>query len=149
MVRPVQGDAESLETRLLAALLPLDVVRVAYLFGSRARGNARKDSDLDLSVGYPVGLDARERETARRLIVAALTDALGALGERADVVDLEAADSAVAFNAIRDSRLICARSAAERTRLVTRIGRRYDDDGPKRALFRTAARDAVARMRAR
>lgn len=142
----VAGEMEDFEVRLREALLPIEAIRVAYLFGSRARGGARRDSDLDIGVGYPRDLDARGREQARRAIVGALTDSIGALGERADVVDLEAADSAVAFNAIRQGRLVFARSAAERIRLVTLIARRYDDDRPKRALFRKAALEAVARM---
>ena len=94
---------------------------------------------------FASGAEEGERELARRAVVAALTDALGAVGERADVVDLETADSAVTFRAIQ-GRLVLARTEAERVRIETRVGRRYDDDTPKRALFRRAARDAVARL---
>jgi hypothetical protein len=132
-----------------AALEPLGVVRVAYLFGSRARGNARPDSDLDVGVAYAPDTDDRTREQTRRAVIAALTDALGAVGERADVVDLEAADSAVAFRAIQTGNLLLARAPADRVRLETRVARRYEDDAPKRALFRRAARDAVARLQAK
>ncbi len=136
--------AADLAAKVRAALSPLGAVRVAYLFGSRARGDARPNSDVDVGVAYAPELDHRAREATRRTILAALTDSLGALGERADVVDLEAVDSAVAFNAIREGHVVCERSAAERVRVVTRLARRYDDDAPKRALFRNAARETAA-----
>jgi predicted nucleotidyltransferase len=45
------GEPEvDLEQRIASALAPFEDVRVAYLFGSRARGSARADSDLDLAV---------------------------------------------------------------------------------------------------
>jgi predicted nucleotidyltransferase len=136
---------DSLAAAITTALGPLVGIRVAYLFGSRARGDSRDDSDLDVAVSYDAA-DDRVRETVRRAIVAALTDALGRVGERADVVDLERADSAVAFRAIREGRLVLSRSQGDRVRIESRVGRRYDDDAPKRALFRRAAQDAVARM---
>jgi uncharacterized protein len=138
--------ATPLDDSLRAALLPLDAVRVAYFFGSRAEGGARPDSDVDIAVAFTPGASARAREDARRAIVGLVTDALGALGERADVVDLDAADSAVSFRAIKDGRLLFARTAEERVRAEVRVGRRYDDDAPKRALFREAARAAAARL---
>ena len=140
---------DALIAAMAAALAPLEGIRVAYLFGSRARGNAREDSDLDVAVSYDPRFDAtddRAREAVRRAVVAALTDALGGVGERADVVDLDRADSAVAFRAICEGHRLLSRSESDRVRVEVRVGRRYDDDAPKRALFRRAAQDAVARM---
>ena len=127
------------------ALLPIEAVRLAYLFGSRARGPARPDSDLDIAVVYAGDSDVAQREILRRRVVAALTDALGAVGERADVVDLELAPSEIAFAAIRATRLF-ARTDAERIRHEVRIARRYDDDAPRRALFRAAAKRVAEEM---
>lgn len=133
------ASVDDLAQRVSAALAPVEAVRVAYLFGSRAAGRARPQSDLDLAVRFDAGLDGRGRELARRAVVARLTDALGALGEKTDVVDLDLADSAVGFRAIRDGRCVLARDRAERVLLEARVARRYDDDGPRRELFRRAA----------
>jgi predicted nucleotidyltransferase len=139
----VSSEIDELVAVLRRALEPIATVRVAYLFGSRARAEpARADSDLDLGVVFASGLDERARDGERRSLVTALSTALGALGERADIVDLEAADRAIC-----DGHLVCERSSAERVRIVTRVARRFEDDAPKRALFRRAARDAVMRMR--
>jgi uncharacterized protein len=128
-----------LSASLRSALAPVAGVRVAWLFGSRAGGRPRADSDLDLAVVYARHLDAAAREHARRQIAAAVTDALGALGERADVVDLDDADSAVAFHAVTEGVLLVARSEAERVRAVAFIYRRFDDEAPRRELYRRAA----------
>jgi predicted nucleotidyltransferase len=138
--------AAQFDLPLRGALAPIEAVRVAYFFGSRARADARPDSDLDIAVAFAPHADGPSRERTRRAIIAAVTDALGALGERADVVDLEESDSAVAFRAVQTGRLLLARSPGERVRIETRVARRYDDDAPKRALFRRAALDAVARL---
>lgn len=130
---------DDLAQRVSAALATVEAVRVAYLFGSRAAGRPRPESDLDLAVRFDAGLDGRGRELARREVVARLTDALGPLGEKTDVVDLDLADSAVGFRAIRDGRCVLARDRAERVLLEARVARRYDDDGPRRELFRRMA----------
>lgn len=122
-----------------AALEPVAAVRVAYLFGSVATGKQHAASDLDLAISFTSSLDGRARHLSTLAIIAALADKLGALGERADVVDLDGASSAVAFAAINGCLVIC-RDVRERVLLETRIARRYDDEAPTRELYRRAAR---------
>jgi predicted nucleotidyltransferase len=131
---------EELTRRVAEALAPLDPVRVAWVFGSRIAGTATPRSDLDVAVVYPRDLDDAERERMRRRLVAALTGAMGSIGERTDVVDVDRASSSVAFRAIRDGRRALTRSEAERVAAQVRICRRHDDDAPRRALYRDAAR---------
>lgn len=132
-----------------AALEVVPAVRVAYVFGSRASGRARPNSDLDVAVLYDLRLDADGLESEGRDALASLTDAFGRLGESADILDLERSGSAVSFRAIRDGDCVLARDRAERARLEARVGRRYDDEAPRRALIRRAAARAASRMEAR
>lgn len=120
------------------ALRPIEAVRVAWVFGSRVTGTPRPDSDLDVAVKFVRGLDAAARLEATLAVIGALTDALGALGERADVVDLDACDSAVGFAALH-GRLVLERDRDERLALQVYLCRRYDDDAPRRELYRRAA----------
>ena len=131
---------ETLARQVAAALASVADIRVAWLFGSRVHDRARDDSDIDIAVSWPHDLDGAGREDGRRSIVAALTDALGPLGETADVVDIDRADSGVAFRAISEGRLVLELSAADRIAACTRVARRYDDDAPNRARFLEAAR---------
>lgn len=132
--------------QLRRALESVDGVRVAYLFGSRARHGARPDSDLDIAISYAPSPSPEARERVRREAVAALVDALGPLGERADLLDLARAGSTVGFEAIRMGAAILARSELERIRLEASIARRYDDEAPRRELFRRAAVRAGRQM---
>jgi predicted nucleotidyltransferase len=81
-------------------LLPVDVSEVVkragvdllVLFGSRARGEERRDSDWDLA--YRVGKDARESFDPDAL----LADLVGALGsDRIDLVDLSRGSALLRF----------------------------------------------------
>lgn len=137
---------DELVPQLASALAPLVQVRVAWLFGSRATGQARPDSDLDVAVAFPRALDAAGRFRARLEIVGALTDALGPLGERADVVDIDESDAAVAFAALAHGRLLLAHSEDERVEAAVRIMRRHADDLPRRLLFREAAQRVARSM---
>ncbi len=132
--------SDELVRNVASALAPIEGVRVAYVFGSQVTGRATPRSDLDVAVAYARALDAAGREDARRAAVAALTDALGRVGERADLADLERCDSGVAFRAIRDGALVLARSERERIDVECLVVRRYDDDAPRRALYLEAAR---------
>lgn len=121
-------------------------VALAYLFGSRARGTARPDSDLDLAVLWDATLESRERAEREGELRSALVGALGPLGERADLLDLAAAGSAVAFRVIREGRLLACADDRARVAFVARVARRYDDEAPHRALFRAAARRVGQKM---
>lgn len=138
------AESSNLCARVAAATTRVPGVRLAYVFGSRIGGRPREDSDLDVAVLYDRSLDVRGREEARRDLLDALAEVLGALGERADIVDLDRCDSAVAFAAIRNGRLAHARDEDERIQLVSKIARRYDDDAPTRTLFREAARKVAS-----
>ncbi|MFI5308960.1 MAG: nucleotidyltransferase domain-containing protein [Polyangiales bacterium] len=135
-----------LEDAIAVALQPLDELRVAYLFGSQARGTPRPDSDLDVALLLQPGLDPGRRASLLLNVIVALTDALGPLGERADVLDLGEAGSSVAFRVIRDGKCVLCRDPRERVRLEASIARRYDDERPYRELFRRAAQQVSERM---
>lgn len=134
---------QALET----ALAPISEILVAYLFGSQARGGARADSDLDIAIALPRELNDVARGRVKLRVIDVLTAALGTLGERADIVDLDRAGSAVAFAAIAQGQCVLSRHRADRVRLEARIARRYDDERPYRELMRTAAIRAGTRMR--
>ncbi len=119
---------------------------VAYVFGSQVNGTARADSDLDIAVRWTLGLNQVDRLQAQLDLIEALTEVLGALGETSDVVDMDESSSAVAFRAISEGVCVYARTEAERVEAVVRTCRRYDDDAPKRALYRNAASDAARKM---
>jgi predicted nucleotidyltransferase len=130
---------EELLSAVASALGPLSQVRAAWVFGSRARGDARPDSDLDVGVVYQRDLGPLDRELARREILQRLTDALGLLGEGADVVDLDRAGSSIAFQCLREGRLALERDADERAWWMVRAFRAYQDDAKYRALWKEAA----------
>ncbi|MCE7890726.1 MAG: nucleotidyltransferase domain-containing protein [Sorangiineae bacterium PRO1] len=80
--------APELSSALREALSAHAEIAVSYLFGSRARGDAREDSDIDIGLVFRRGGDAPEsRERIAVQVAADVTRATGV--ERVDVVDLE------------------------------------------------------------
>jgi predicted nucleotidyltransferase len=143
----VDASIDAIERALDEVLAAIPSVQVAYLFGSRARGTSRPDSDLDLAIALPREMPDAERGRVKLQVIDGLTARLGSLGERADIVDLDRAGSSVAFAAIAQGRCVYTRDRAERVRLEVRIARRYDDERPYRELTAAAARRAAERMR--
>jgi uncharacterized protein len=139
----------AVETRIAAALQPFTHIVAAYLFGSRATGRARPDSDLDVALVFRAGQSPEQRAELILDVIAAFGRELGALGERADVLDLDLdrVSSTIAFHVIRDGRRVLDRDPAARVHLEATIARRYDDDRPRRELMRQAAVAAAERMR--
>ena len=124
---PARRMREDLERRLGAE----PTVRLAYLFGSRARGTARPDSDIDVAVLVDdacVATPTRVKETIWRLIPAMAGDV------RSDLIDLVLLNEAPALlrhRVIRDGILLTARTETERARFVRRTIRDYQDMEPR------------------
>jgi predicted nucleotidyltransferase len=116
-------------------------VRLAYLFGSAARGEQGQGSDLDVAVlaEGPLGLDstARLAERLERAI---------SFRHRVDVVDLRAASPVLAAEVVRDGIVLLQRDAELRFGFEIDAIRRFEDTRPLRRaqheLLREAARGA-------
>ena len=146
MKLPAAGDddAGSLRDRLAHALRGDSTVRLAWLHGSRARGTARRESDIDVAVllddecaATPVAI----KDSIWRLA--------GALGrevpsDRLDLVLLNDAPALLRHRVIRDGVLLFARSDAERVRFVLRTLREYQDLEPR---LREHTRRRVQRLK--
>lgn len=88
-------------------------VTLGFLFGSRARGDADTESDVDVAVVFD---DAGPEESGRRLRLG--VDLALALGtDDVDVVDLRSAPPALVRAVVRNGeRLVGGEEAAERLR---------------------------------
>ena len=95
-------------------------VQAAYLFGSTARGEDRRSSDLDVGVVFlPIPAPA--------LLDQLGTDLEAATGRRVDLVVLNEAPPLLTHEAIRAGRVIVCRDEEERVRFETRATARYLD----------------------
>jgi predicted nucleotidyltransferase len=96
---------------LLRALSGFPEIRVALLFGSRASGHPRVDSDVDLAVLADAPLSAERRASMMEAIAIAT-------GCPVDLVDLYHAPEPVLGEALKGVRLLG--DAADQARLVAR-----------------------------
>lgn len=116
-------------------------VRLAYLFGSAARGEQGQRSDVDVAVlaEGPLGLES----TA--LLAERLERAIS-FRCRVDVVDLRAASPVLAAEVVRDGIVLLERDAELRFGFEIDAIRRFEDTRPLRRaqheLLREAARGA-------
>jgi predicted nucleotidyltransferase len=92
-----------------------------YLFGSRARGDAGRDSDVDLALLGPAPLDVIARFELQERIAAALHAPV-------DLVDLRTASTVMRVQVLENGRLL------------------YEGDADERARFEVAALSAYARL---
>jgi predicted nucleotidyltransferase len=117
-------------------------VRLAYLFGSVGRGDARPSSDLDLGVVFSSVPAPRELD---RLA----SDLAAAAARRVDLVVLNQAPPLLTHEAIREGRLIVCRDEDERVRFQTRATARYLDTRYLRQVQYRYLRERVDAFRAR
>lgn len=110
-------------------------MRFAILFGSRARGTARPDSDVDVAIS-PAGELSLSDEHA-------LADALErAAGVPVDLVVLDRASPALRWRVARDGIVLCSSPAHAATRFLAATGIEHDS-------VRELELDAMRRFRAR
>lgn len=135
---PRHPSTSDLVERLRARFARCDGVALAFLFGSRAKGTARGDSDVDVAVYLdpPAGRFDLERDgeddpdrEARCVAVdrvrATVEDAAGA---EADVVVLNTAAATVASAAIREGIPLLVRDRGLYWRLLLTSGRLAEDE---------------------
>ena len=117
-------------------------VRLVYLFGSVARGEDRRSSDLDVGVVFspvpePVQLDQLA------------SDLEAAAGRRVDLVVLNEAAPLLTHEAIRAGRVIVCRDDDERVEFETRATARYLDTAHLRRVQHHYLRERAEARRAR
>ena len=112
----------------------------ALLFGSRGRGTARAQSDVDVAIGLARGATLAAADAGE--LVSRLEQAAGG---PVDLVILDEAGPGIAYRAFRDGRLLTTR---DRRRFVERKARailEYLDWKPIEEQFTRAALEASRR----
>lgn len=126
-----------LETAAVVRVLEPLGVEALWVFGSVARGTPRPDSDVDLGGLFhtPPDLDA---------LLGARADLAAIVGREVDLVDLEAVSPILAFQVVKDGRLIHEKTPDRRVRFVAELIGRYED---VKRFREPIERAAIARLR--
>jgi predicted nucleotidyltransferase len=139
----------SLDERVAAIVADSPEIVAVDLFGSRARGQGRAGSDLDVAVVFARDVDRTARFQARCLLSERLARSAGCA--TADVVDLETATPLLAHEVLRGGRLLWSGDERRRVEVVARQTMRYIDGAPMRrvldeATFRRLREGRIGRL---
>ena len=130
-----------LVARLADALAPREEILEAYLFGSRARGQARRDSDVDVAVYVD---EARVRASAWGYQADLTTDLMVAIGTNdIDVVVLNRASILLYHRVLRDGVRVLSRDLRATTTRAGQALSRYFDFLPQLDKMDAARRHAA------
>ncbi len=132
----------TLDEEILHAAEPLPGIAVLVLFGSRAQGSHRPDSDLDIAV-LPDTTDSR----ARRYLQADLAVALADLAPdgRVDVILLDEAPDFLRQRIMVTGRVLLNRDNDAWKELRVRTMREYGDSEYYRRIYREAQKRRLER----
>lgn len=100
-------------------------VRVAYLFGSLAKGRAGHLSDVDIAVLLDEHLDKQESFDLRLRLINGMSSILKT--DRLDVVVMNNAPLLLNYNIIKEGRVLNSKDELERVTFETHILSRYLD----------------------
>lgn len=122
-------DSNDIDRRIAATLATRTEVSFAYLFGSRARGSARPDSDVDVAIYLAPG------EHTGRIWLETMADLDRALRPlTVDCVLLNDAPPGLRFSVVRDGRALLDREPDARRDFEVSTRREYWDWEPRRRL---------------
>jgi uncharacterized protein len=128
---------EPLDEDITQAVQGLPGISVLVVFGSRAQGTQRPDSDLDVAV-LPASPDSRARRHLQADVAVALAD-LAPEG-RVDVILLDEADAVLRQRIMETGRVLINRDNESWKELRIRTMREYADGEGARQLYRQAQR---------
>ena len=134
-------DAKDGRARIALLLAETSEVRFALLFGSRAGGAPRPDSDWDLAVYLSGTLDSAERASVRDRLIASLEPEL-----RLDLVVLNDAPPLLAHQALKGERILM-RDEPAFVRFVVRTLAASGDEAHWRELHARERHHRLARGR--
>lgn len=117
---------ESIDPTAVERVVEQHPVRAAVLYGSRVRGTAGADSDVDVAVAFEDRLSSAERLQARVELVVDLIEALGI--DDVDVADLDAIRPAVGLSALEDGDVLLGDDVARTYRDRFREAAVLDDE---------------------
>jgi uncharacterized protein len=129
------------QAALRAALEQEPGIRLAYLFGSVARGDDGPNSDVDVAVWLAdeVGL----------VELGALSERLSAaVGGRVDIVDLRSAPPLLCWQVVTDGEPLLVRDALLRFDYEMSSVRRYEDTRPLRSMQQELLKELLSHGRA-
>jgi len=110
-----------------------DVI-AAYLFGSRATGQARAESDVDVAVL----LSEEDNVTRFERRLQMMAEVSEICGREADVVVLNDAPPFLQNQVLKHGRLLCERDRRARVEFEVQAGQVYADLKPMRKFFQQA-----------
>lgn len=125
----------------LEALFQSRPVRLAYLFGSQASGRANSESDVDIAVLLDPALSSDARFAERLELIGELCRLLKT--DKVDLTVLNEAPPLLAFEVLRNGRLLHSSSENDRIDLQVSIVREYEDTEPLRRLLAEALEERV------
>lgn len=129
-------------TRLLEALRGVAGLRLAYLFGSRAKGSSTASSDVDVAILVAPPLSARELDVLQE----SLSEAAGA---EVDLVDLRGAPPLLRMEIVRGGDRLVVKDDAERTAFEARTMLDYMDTAHLRSIQHRYLRERAGASGAR
>lgn len=120
-------DYETISKKLNPSFLRCKEVAVAYLFGSRARGDFTKESDMDFAI--LLSEDFKDPYDFVRLI-GELAKPLKVKEQKINLIVLNDADLELAYKVISEGRVIFERDVEKRVDFETYILKSYLDFKP-------------------
>jgi predicted nucleotidyltransferase len=133
-----ERDADRLLRAIASAAESMPEIQAAFLFGSRASGRARADSDVDVALLIDAGSAHVDAHARLRRLIAALAAQVAA--DRLDVVILNDAPLALAFQVLKSGKLAFERDRTALHRFRVSTYARHADFEPTERFFREVTR---------